>query len=238
MADEKGIEDSGALLKVAEKHPVIAGISTLAAAAVALTILFAMLRVVLWPQDTILDKLGDPAYARGVITFLFALGTIGIALALTSAALLRDGDAEEAGKRFDRGKDVLTILVGILGAIIGFYFQSADTTGQSELNMVRPRIAESEPLGGTDATLSAFVSGGRGPYTYSLTFEPELPGEWSGIESSDGFILQKITLPEVSGEQTLSVTISVEDASGLEAEAKMEIPIKKPETSNAAEPGV
>jgi hypothetical protein len=70
-------------------------------------------------------KLGAPRTAedgaRVLITFLVAVATIAIAfLAILTAMLLREYE-----KRFALAKEVLTILVGILGTIVGFYFGTA-----------------------------------------------------------------------------------------------------------------
>ena len=59
--------------------------------------------------------------ARVLITFLVAVATVAIAfLAILTAMILR-----EYKERFALAKEVLTILVGILGTIVGFYFGTA-----------------------------------------------------------------------------------------------------------------
>ena len=64
--------------------------------------------------------IADPAYARGIITVLFSVGTIAVAIVLIlSAIFLNDADKKE---RFDRGKEVLSLLLGIFGTIVGFYY--------------------------------------------------------------------------------------------------------------------
>jgi len=68
--------------------------------------------------------------ARFLITFLVAVGTIAIAfLAILTAMVIR-----EYKERFAAAKEVLTILVGILGTIVGFYFGTAKNSNQPPAN--------------------------------------------------------------------------------------------------------
>ena len=82
-------------------------------------------------NSNILRDLSDPAVARGLITLLFTIATVWVAMVITLAAVSKDGDDD----KFNRGKDVLTILVGILGTIIGYYF-GAET--QQKINQTSP----------------------------------------------------------------------------------------------------
>jgi hypothetical protein len=71
-------------------------------------------------NSSFLASLSQPANARGLITFLFALGTIALILIIAIAIFWVDN--AEVENRFGMAKDVLTILIGILGTILGFYF--------------------------------------------------------------------------------------------------------------------
>jgi hypothetical protein len=62
--------------------------------------------------------------SRGLITFLVAIVTVGVALILVLSTIL--GDGNDAANRFDRGKQVLTAMIGILDTIVGFYFGSLE----------------------------------------------------------------------------------------------------------------
>lgn len=73
--------------------------------------------------------MAKPDQARGLITFLFSFATIGI-IVLVAISVLWMEKSEVEG-RFERAKDLITILVGVLGTIIGFYFGTASTGGSA-----------------------------------------------------------------------------------------------------------
>src|SRR5947207_2671906 len=62
----------------------------------------------LFAKGSIVRELASVDLARGVITFIFAIGTIGIALLLTFGALLGGLKPED----FANAKGVLTVLIG------------------------------------------------------------------------------------------------------------------------------
>jgi hypothetical protein len=66
--------------------------------------------------------MADINQARGLITFLFAFSTIAIILlvAITTFWMPK----EDVQTRFEKAKDLLTIIIGVLGTILGFYFGS------------------------------------------------------------------------------------------------------------------
>jgi hypothetical protein len=71
-------------------------------------------------NETFFELMSKPDHARGLITFLFSFATIGIILLIAIAIFWIDKD--EVGARFAHAKDLVTILVGILGTVLGFYF--------------------------------------------------------------------------------------------------------------------
>jgi hypothetical protein len=76
----------------------------------------------------LLDHLKDVPTARGLITFLFAFTTVGIFFIVVASNFLSNLQGDEFAKRYQNGKDVLTLLIGVFGTIIGFYFGQATTT--------------------------------------------------------------------------------------------------------------
>jgi hypothetical protein len=72
----------------------------------------------------IVDKISQIGYARGLITYILAIGTVAVALVLVVSALLGT-DASKGS--FDRGKEILTVMIGIFGTILGFYFGQASS---------------------------------------------------------------------------------------------------------------
>ncbi|MDO9709046.1 hypothetical protein [Paracraurococcus lichenis] len=79
-------------------------------------------------NTSLLTDLSNPAVSRGVITFLVAIATVGIAVIVVVNSLLGTGSKEDMAERFRQGKDVLTVLIGVLGTIVGFYFAQTPAT--------------------------------------------------------------------------------------------------------------
>ena len=185
-------------------------------------------------DSTVLENLQNPAFARGLITFVFAIGTIGIALLLTFAALQRgrtEQEREDTRARFERGKEVLTILVGILGTIIGFYFGSTEgglsrAAPEQEMRIEGLQARGSSEEGGF-LTIVAIVSGGAAPYTYSLTPNPEdLLDKKEALQSEDGLIFADYVLKDVEEDIEGKVVLTVADATGLVKEEETRVGIK------------
>jgi hypothetical protein len=67
--------------------------------------------------------------ARGLITFLFAFATIAIMLLVAITTFWMNKD--EVQLRFDKAKDLLTILIGVMGTILGFYFGTINSNSSA-----------------------------------------------------------------------------------------------------------
>jgi hypothetical protein len=145
--------------------------------------------------DSIVRQLGNADLARGVITFIFATGTIGIALLVALGALI--GDKDDA--RLAKAKDVLTVLIGIFGTILGFYFGTANGNAQ------KLEIADIKFVG---PELRTHVAGGTPPYRYAISFSEK---DFKPIKeqiTTDGWIEKPIDPKPTKGKITVDVTDS------------------------------
>jgi hypothetical protein len=80
-------------------------------------------------SDALLANLATLDRARGLITFLFAVVTVGAFVIVLVANFTSSLGEKELAARFQHGKDLLTLLIGIFGTILGFYFGQATGTG-------------------------------------------------------------------------------------------------------------
>lgn len=75
-------------------------------------------------KTDLIALLANPSQARGLITFLFSFGTISVVMLISIAIFWARID--EVERRVAMAKDVLMILIGIFGTILGFYFGSIE----------------------------------------------------------------------------------------------------------------
>lgn len=118
----------------------------------------------------LLQELARFEVARGIITFLIAFSTVSIALVLVISTVVLQ-DSPENDKRFDRGKQVLTVLIGVLGTIVGFYF-AADSKGTSTPTITSSSIPNAS-AGSPYKEVTLTENGGAAPFKW--TVKPELP---------------------------------------------------------------
>jgi hypothetical protein len=70
--------------------------------------------------------------SRGILAFLFGITTVGIVI-IVVVAVFFEARETTLDDRFQRGKDILTILIGLLGAILGYYFGQQSGQVQKQL---------------------------------------------------------------------------------------------------------
>ena len=180
----------------------------------------------------VLLSMSKVEFARGLITYLFAVVTIGTAVVLVVSALTStESPAHE--KRFERGKEVLSLLLGVFGTIVGFYFgsevtQKAGATAAS-LQLAPIHLNVQTATAASQLTFQTFVSGGKPPYRYGVGFGTDAV-EVSDKVESNGWIQKTVSLPNVTSEQAVTIHVVVTDAEGLKAEQNAPIavtPVKK-----------
>lgn len=171
-------------------------------------------------DSSIVEGLSESKTARGLITFIFAIGTMGIALLVCLRGLV--GSGEPAKESFYRAKEVLTILVGILGTIVGFYFGSAPEERPAELTVAAPILSAHEVQSQDEVLFTTFVSGGKSPYRYTITFPQLNDLVIEGLADRSGWIRKKFSAPVVATDMRLVYRLEIEDAGGTKGAFKCE----------------
>jgi hypothetical protein len=102
-------------------------------------------------NPTFVTSLANAAQARGLVTFLFAFATTSVIVVVTIGVLWVPKDEVEA--RFSKAKDIMTILISVLGTILGFYFGQAPNPNTatpppaSQVSAVMPSAAKPTSAG-------------------------------------------------------------------------------------------
>jgi len=159
----------------------------------------------------VLANMANREYARGLITFLFAVVTIGTALVLVVSALV-GSSSEREEKRFQQGKEVLSLLLGVFGTIIGYYFGSTFQAAHNpSLRVSALELFPGTAKPGDTVIARALVVGGVPPYRYSISIKNEKPAV-NGTLSESGEINEEIRIPGSFAQPALKVQLFIVDA--------------------------
>src|SRR6185312_5841331 len=124
---------------------------TLIALLILLGVMFLLMMAIFgWDRGHVLITMAQPDFARGLITYLFTVVTIGTAIVLIISGLT-GGDKEQ----FDRGKEILGLLLGVFGTMVGFYFGSEVTHARNRLSLTPPLLSATEVAAGEKLTVTA-----------------------------------------------------------------------------------
>lgn len=173
-------------------------------------------------------------FARGLITYLFAVTTIGTAVVLVLYGLTSSSDDDKTEKRFQRGKEVLSLLLGVFGTVIGFYFasdiKSANALSISPL-LLNPQFAVS----GEDFTITTRVNGSP-PYQFGVGIGADSEIRYDQNVGQDSWVYVKRTAPAVSEPTSVDIKLSVKDSSDrtTAASAKLQVSPKSGASSGPA----
>ncbi|MBS0206726.1 MAG: hypothetical protein JSS49_27945 [Planctomycetes bacterium] len=178
----------------------------------------------------LLEFLSSIQGARGLITFLIAIGTIAIAVILTLASVLMETDGIDALKeRLSKGKEILTVLVGVLGTIVGFYFAHNPDDSPGGKVTVAVVAVPNEVTVGEEFEVLAMTTGGTLPYdaTPVITVGGKgVTGE--GTVNEQGLIKVKFKVADDATAGPISLVVGVRDKTGKTASAKSDVIVKKP----------
>jgi hypothetical protein len=175
--------------------------------------------VIGWDSGRVLTQMSTHDFARGLITYLFAITTIGTAVVLVMAALMH----EITDEAYKRGKEILALLLGVFGTIVGFYFGSEkhDTASLlAELAVSQPHVSASIVPGGESVRLMATVSGGTPPYRFGVGIDKASDLDLDRAVSPDGWIIVDFTVPQVTENKDVAITLAVSDSAARNASTR------------------
>ncbi len=181
-------------------------------------------------KGLLLTKMGKVEFARGLITYLFAVVTIGTAVVMVVSALTSE-ETPQHKERFQRGKEILSLLLGVFGTIVGFYFGSevsskAQPADEAIIRMIPLRLSATSVFSGTDVTVFTYVTGGRAPYKFGVAFAKEDTRAELPVDSS-GWIIRTLAAPKTAPtDRPAMVHVLVEDADGHSAESSTPLFVK------------
>lgn len=188
--------------------------------------IFALIGAAMFGWDKgVLIGMGRIDFARGLITYLFAIVTIGTAVVLVVSALTGT-DSEVHKERFQRGKEILALLLGVFGTIVGFYFGSEiGQKGSFALTVAPIRLSDRSVPSAGSINLETYVSGGQPPYTFGIGTDKDDIDVAEPVEVN-GWIDRTITAPQVTAEKSLKVHLVVVDSSAGRVELFTTVDVK------------
>ncbi len=167
--------------------------------------------------------LSNDSSARGIITYLVSFGTIMIAMLLVLSVIL--GNGGDLKERFALGKEVFTVLIGVLGTVMGFYYGSTvkpaiaatEITQPSAIQITGVKFNPDQPSNGTIAKLDMTITGGVPWYTYSIKFDKDVIEPIENQTSADGKIVERdvVFKKADAGPGEVSFTIEGKDSKGV-----------------------
>jgi hypothetical protein len=107
---------------------------------------------------------------------------------------------------------ILTILIGVLGTIVGSYFGSQENVSKRVGLRVATPILSTYNVGSGDMfAMTSFVSEGNPPYKYEISFQDNLIERAVGHADDTGWITKTSTAPETDVSVNLEHTLKVTD---------------------------
>lgn len=178
--------------------------------------------LIIWGfQPGHLEMLSRVEIARGFITLLLAVGVLSIFM-IVIAAIVFDSDSPKRNV-YERSKTILSMLLGIFGTVLGFYFGLQDSKSSSQMTVseVTTHVAADTKA----LNIGAVITGGSPDYQVLVTIKDEEGKNLSSLARS--YEMQKralildspINLASVSGKK-ITVNLFVEDSENSQAVAQ------------------
>jgi hypothetical protein len=164
-------------------------------------------------DNAVVRRLTDPPFARGLITFIISVATIGLAFVLVCESFSATDKDDKFDERFRRAREILALLMGILGTIVGFYFGSAQQSNVGPLGIAQIKAA--------DRQLITYVSGGSPPYRYSISSTDPAFKTIKDKTSQDGWIVEAFEQPFKLGS---TVTVDATDSKDQTVSRRIDFP--------------
>jgi hypothetical protein len=179
-------------------------------------------------RGQVLSAMARSEFARGLITYLFAVVTMGTAVVLVLAALLSTGDTVSE-KRFQHGKEILSLLLGVFGTMVGFYFgaetASAPRSDAAILRMSSIDVTPATARADGRITVRAVVSGGTPPYRYGIAFGTDDPKPEEVVPTSGWIVKELPVSSQARAGEILVVRVAVSDSSGKRTDQTSQVAI-------------
>jgi len=214
---------SGEKLPISYLDPIVV------IALVILTGTFFLIGYSMFRDDSgILGRMAEASFARGLITYLFAVVTIGTAVVLVVYSLT--GSISEVEKeKFQHAKEILSLLLGVFGTIVGFYFGSelagSALKSDNELILTVPLLDRSEVMSGEILTVTANIRGGTPPYLYGISIGRTSSVKFTDVARNDGWIVTEVDAPKVDRDTVTVLTLGVLDANNKSALESAEVSV-------------
>ncbi|MBI5594250.1 MAG: hypothetical protein HY881_27690 [Deltaproteobacteria bacterium] len=185
---------------------------------IVIVIFSAIIGLAIWKGFPVIDKLSEPAFARGLITFVICMATVGLAFMLVCYAF-----AESSDERFKRAREIFAGLLGILGTIVGFYFGAA-STGPVPISIADILVSGAE--------VATYVTGGVPPYQsaikatgkFSEKDESVTAPKEPRLVSQNGWVRYVFAKPI----KEAAIEIDIKDSQNRSASKKVDFRVQEP----------
>jgi hypothetical protein len=196
---------------------------------IAMVILFSILVLILfamlgWDRG-VLKGMSEIAFARGLITYLFSVATIGAAVVLIVYALTNRTTDDH---HFQHGKEILSLLMGVFGTIVGFYFgREGSTPTETPLTVAPLKVSTTAVAPGAVVHLITVAVGGKAPLRYGISFGKGT-AELTESPAPDGWIDKDVTVPSGQAPGQVDLRITVQDDDHHAAQQSSTITVQSP----------